>query len=44
MMANAFDEDRQVCLEAGMNDHIGKPVDPDNLFETLLMWLARLCT
>ena len=39
MTANAFDEDRMVCLEAGMNDHLGKPVDPDVLFETLLKWL-----
>ena len=41
MTANAFNEDRQVCLDAGMNDHIGKPVDPEALFETLLKWLTR---
>ena len=40
MTANAFDEDRQVCLDAGMNDHLGKPVDPDTLFESLLKWLS----
>ena len=39
MTANAFEEDRQACLAAGMNDHIGKPVKPDHLFETLLLWL-----
>ncbi|WP_346287338.1 ATP-binding protein [Zoogloea sp.] len=41
MTANAFNEDRLVCLEAGMNDHIGKPVRPELLFSTLLKWLGH---
>ena len=39
MTANAFAEDKARCLEAGMNDHIPKPVDPEVLFNTLAKWL-----
>ena len=27
MTANAFEEDRKACLDAGMDEHIGKPID-----------------
>ena len=40
MTANAFNEDRAACLAAGMNDHVGKPVDPETLYRCLLRWLA----
>jgi len=39
MTANAFAEDRDRCLAAGMNAHVGKPVDADLLYLTLLHWL-----
>ena len=41
MTANAMAVDREKCLKAGMNDHIGKPIDPDELFSVLLRWAGR---
>jgi CheY-like chemotaxis protein len=38
MTAHALIEERQLCLDAGMNDHLSKPIDPDVLFPTLLRW------
>ena len=40
MTANAMSRDRDLCLEAGMNGHLAKPIDPDELFATLLQWIA----
>ena len=42
MTANAMAVDRERCLEAGMNDHIPKPIDPDQLFGALSRWIGQL--
>jgi two-component system sensor histidine kinase/response regulator len=39
MTANAMDQDKEKCAEAGMNDHVAKPIDPDELFNALLKWI-----
>ena len=41
MTAHAMPEERQRCLDLGMNDHISKPIDPDALFSTLARWTRR---
>jgi CheY-like chemotaxis protein len=38
MTAHALVEERQRCLDAGMDDHVSKPIDPDALFATLMRW------
>ncbi|QEP43956.1 response regulator [Ectothiorhodospiraceae bacterium BW-2] len=40
LTANATAEDRQQCLSAGMNDYIGKPVRPAQLYTLLFKWLS----
>lgn len=41
MTASAFDDDRRRVLDAGMNDFVSKPVDPQQLLRTLLRWLPQ---
>jgi CheY-like chemotaxis protein len=40
MTANVFKSDIEMCLEAGMNDHLGKPLDIDLVYGKLREWLG----
>jgi PAS domain S-box-containing protein len=39
MTANVMEADVKKCADAGMNDHVGKPIDPDELFGKLVKWV-----
>jgi two-component system sensor histidine kinase/response regulator len=39
MTANVMPGDRERCLQAGMNDHLPKPIDPEELLQKLLRWI-----
>lgn len=39
MTANAMQGDRDFCLAAGMNDHVAKPIEPEDLWLSLLKWI-----
>jgi PAS domain S-box-containing protein len=39
LTANVFKEDREACTQAGIEDFIAKPVEPSDLFSTIIKWL-----
>ena len=41
MTAHAMAEEREKCLNAGMNDHVAKPIDPHDLFTTISRWMPQ---
>jgi len=41
MTANVFREDIQKCLESGMNEHLGKPIDLEKMFDILKKYLVK---
>ncbi len=41
MTAHAMAEERDACLQVGMNDHVSKPIDAEKLFATLAKWAPQ---
>jgi len=41
MTAHALPEDRRLCLEAGMDDYVSKPLSPSELEQTVAKWSGR---
>jgi two-component system sensor histidine kinase/response regulator len=41
MTANVLAQDRQRCIDAGMNDFLAKPIEPELLWQTLLKWIPQ---
>ena len=41
MTAHAMEGDRELCLNAGMNDYLSKPIDPEMLLQKLIKWLGQ---
>jgi hypothetical protein len=41
MTAHVMEEERQRCYQAGMNDHISKPIDPKQLYEVVEKWAKK---
>ncbi len=41
MTANAFADDKRACFDAGMNDHVGKPIEPAEITQALTRFLNK---
>ncbi len=41
MTANAMSSDRERCLKSGMNDHLSKPFEPEDVADTILKWTRK---